>query len=86
MSERIRRVELRFVDDPHRADVHRKLAPAARQILSTDLGRDAVRVQIAADQVRFDGMACGVNLLHLITALAPGGASDMPMRCMIGRS
>lgn len=57
-------LELRIIGDPHRAQVHGQLAPAAREILAADDGVDSLGFEKPLHEMRFSGVLRSVDLSH----------------------
>lgn len=62
--------EADVVDDPDLAKVGGQFADTAREKFTTHDGLHPVRFEIAADQVRFGGMACGMQRFHACSVAA----------------
>ena len=55
---------LRVIRDPHRAKIHRQLAPAALQVVAPHHRRDAIRLQEALHDMRLGGVLGDMDPLH----------------------
>lgn len=63
-NQRVGAVEVATFDDPDAAHVDGELADAADQMFAAHAGRDPLGFEVAADQVSFGSMICGVKLSH----------------------